>query len=308
MFRCLIVLALLLGYSEAGAQMSGPEGLGYVNEVWLFVARSDASIGVNGAEPLALRGTPDATITGPEAICAGGQGTASVQQVPDATYTWTVSGGSILSGQGTAEIEFDAPGGDVVIDVTVTLAGVSSDGQLTVSVDNTVPAPLSAISGPANICSGEIATYTIDPVLQGVVPEWSVPGDWLIVDGDGTEQVSVLAGAQSGPISVAPVNACGSGVASEMSVAINISPDTAFAGLDLIACEAQITLNAATPTAGVGQPARIFFWTCCLAPKAPMSETCMLMVAACISQGIKPNLATGFTSPMARRRAPVFTR
>ncbi|MCK4660801.1 MAG: hypothetical protein KAV82_14875, partial [Phycisphaerae bacterium] len=64
---------------------------------------------------------PDCTITAEDVVCAETQHTASV---PDAgvgaTYVWTVTGGTLDSGQGTREIIYTAASGaTVTLDVTV---------------------------------------------------------------------------------------------------------------------------------------------------------------------------------------------
>jgi hypothetical protein len=43
-------------------------------------------------------------IMGPTTICAGNTGTYSVTPVPGANYTWIITGGTILSGQGTDQV------------------------------------------------------------------------------------------------------------------------------------------------------------------------------------------------------------
>jgi hypothetical protein len=53
--------------------------------------------------------SPDATITAPTVVTANSTGNiASVKAISGATYTWTITGGVITGGQGTAEITWSA--------------------------------------------------------------------------------------------------------------------------------------------------------------------------------------------------------
>ena len=53
-------------------------------------------------------GDPDCTINTPDSVCRGVAVGASVTPVPGATYTWTITGGTITSGQGTDVITWRA--------------------------------------------------------------------------------------------------------------------------------------------------------------------------------------------------------
>lgn len=55
-------------------------------------------------EPMQCNTNPTITIQGTDTVCADGSYTYWVIAVPGSTYVWTVSGGQILSGQGTASI------------------------------------------------------------------------------------------------------------------------------------------------------------------------------------------------------------
>jgi uncharacterized repeat protein (TIGR01451 family) len=78
---------------------------------------------VSSAAALVVNPLPSASITADSAVCGGSTGNAaSVPSAgPGATYSWTVSGGSITSGAGTSAITYTAgTGGSITINVTVT--------------------------------------------------------------------------------------------------------------------------------------------------------------------------------------------
>lgn len=77
----------------------------------------------------------DCQIAAPSQVCAGEAAVASVSEVgAGAVYTWSVSGGVVLAGQGTSSIEFSATdAGPVTIDVTADLNGCTCGDSLVVS-------------------------------------------------------------------------------------------------------------------------------------------------------------------------------
>lgn len=61
---------------------------------------------------------------------------------------------------------------------------------------------------------GETRWYSVieEP---GVTYTWTVPGDWNILSGQGSDSISVLVGSMSGYVTVTPSNACGDGPSQE---------------------------------------------------------------------------------------------
>ena len=91
---------------------------------------------------LLINDNPTAVITTPGIVCPGATGiSASVPVTPTpATYLWTVNGGNITAGQGSAGILYNAtasPGNDVIeVCVTITEGGCVSAGCAFVDVVN----------------------------------------------------------------------------------------------------------------------------------------------------------------------------
>ncbi len=73
-----------------------------------------------------------------------------------------------------------------------------------------VPTCALEITGPASFCEGEEVVYLASG-CSDVFYLWSVPQDWLIIEGQGKAGLKVIAGSSGGVISVTPCNACGCG-------------------------------------------------------------------------------------------------
>jgi len=156
--------------------------------------------------------TPPVVITEP-AICSGTPSSASTAEVPNATYAWSISGGSITSAQGRA-IEFRPDGGGPVqLRVSVTSAcGTYSSDAVEVTL---APAGISTptITAPAEMCPGTTGSASVAP-MPGYVYRWTVAGDgWKINGREGAvgygASAQLTAGTGQGVVSLTISNACG---------------------------------------------------------------------------------------------------
>ncbi|PYQ63683.1 MAG: hypothetical protein DMF54_16105, partial [Acidobacteria bacterium] len=86
---------------------------------------------------------PSSTITAPSSVCAnsGGHGASVPDAGVGATYTWSITNGSITAGAGTRSITFTAgASGSVALNVTVQHGGCSSMGSVNAPIDTMCPA------------------------------------------------------------------------------------------------------------------------------------------------------------------------
>ncbi|MGY5849907.1 Ig-like domain-containing protein [Salegentibacter sp. F14] len=166
-------------------------------------------------------GTPEATsITqgnGEQSFCPGASGI--LFQVPTDTkidsYSWQVpSGWSITGGDNTNEITVTA--GQLGDDGQITFTGSSNDcGSVTATYEVMVknPAPVitsQVISGETTVCHSDSGiVYSIPEVQYASNYIWSVPGNWVINSGNGTNSITVSAGTDNGDIKVIAENDCG---------------------------------------------------------------------------------------------------
>lgn len=135
--------------------------------------------------------TPTQTeITGPATVCYGTTASYSVTNVAGQTYTWDVTGGTITTGAGTSNISVQWTAiGNQVVSVVIGTTGTNCEVTLNknVSVEDQ-PAP--SITGPALVCTDDIASYSVNPVA-GHTYVWSVSGGGTIQSGINASTMTV---------------------------------------------------------------------------------------------------------------------
>lgn len=183
-----------------------------------------------------------------------GNGNGKGQLKGTFTFNWTVPAGwMIVSGQGTntLTVKPGATGGQVSVATTYSSnsSGNGNNGNgvggykgycnstasdaINVAMNTncgTTPPSCSVtadITGPEEVCAygDEPYVYTT-PAQSGATYTWSVPADWFIDSGDGTNSITVYAGAESGTVTVNVSNSCGTATDSQ--------PVTAFEDCGLI--------------------------------------------------------------------------
>jgi YD repeat-containing protein len=111
---------------------------------------------------------PPASITVSSPMHSFATQQASVPATPGATYDWTVTNGTLVTGQGTSTISFKAAcSGNVSLSVSVTNSCGTTPGTASVSI---TPAP-AIVSGSTSI--GQGSSTSIQVTLPGTGP-WSV--------------------------------------------------------------------------------------------------------------------------------------
>ncbi|MGQ0828457.1 MAG: LamG-like jellyroll fold domain-containing protein [Bacteroidota bacterium] len=196
---------------------------------------------LSSAFPVTVNPLPSAagTISGVASVCEGVTSiTYSVSPVANADaagYVWTVPvGATITSATNTNSITVNyamgAQSGDVTVKGTNSCgSGITSAKAITV---NPYPDAADIIAGQALIttCPTTIGiNYSIPLVTNATSYNWTVPSGATITAGAGTNQITVTygAGAVSGDITITPVNTCGNGIASTLSITVNTLPDIA---------------------------------------------------------------------------------
>ena len=187
----------------------------------------------------------DATITAPEAVCALSTGNAA--SVPDAgagaSYSWTITGGTINSGQGTRSILWTAGNtSPVTLNVTVTpVPGCSATGTQQITVN---PNPAAAAGPDQTLCqtaNGPTA-FTLNGTANNGTPQWSIAGS----TGTATANILTPGSATTG------VNINGFGtVTLRLTVTSNASPGCGTATDDVV-----LTVNP-LPVTTITAPAEV---------------------------------------------------
>lgn len=131
------------------------------------------------------------------------------------------------------------------------------NGQVIITPISGASAP-GMIQGPSTACSGEIVSYSVDPIPDALSYEWTFPPGMVINSGQGTNVVNVTAGSSSGDISVTVTNSCGVSPARKLAFTA-AAVWAANAGPDTLICKGQGTVLTArgggdytwTPSAGL---------------------------------------------------------
>ena len=150
-------------------------------------------------------------------------------------YTWTISsGGTIISGAGTSqiEVEWNSTGSQWVGINYSNLQGCSQLEPLILDVNvEPLPGPAGNITGSSSVCAGANGVaYSIAPVANATSYSWFLPSGATIATGAGTSSITVNFGANavSGDITVNGTNLCGDGPLSPpFPVTVNPLPDAA---------------------------------------------------------------------------------
>lgn len=184
-------------------------------------------------------------LSGDTLACQGSTSTYVVGNPANANgFEWTVSGGTIISGQGndTLQVQWTGAGIQGSVCVRAYNACDTTDQQcLNVTLETAPPSPV--VSGPVLLCAGASATYTINAVAGASAYNWTVPAGATILSGQGSTSILVQWGANGGDICVAPQSGCGAGPASCLTVSIQAIP-IANAGADTLVCGFNAALNA----------------------------------------------------------------
>ncbi len=144
-----------------------------------YVQDATGSTGIRDFETpavITLYASPEPSVTGLATTPANSLVTYSAPAVPGITYSWTVTGGIIQSGQGTNSIVVRwgaGPLGTIVLSETVTLGGCSSSTppfQVTIT---DIPHP--EVAGNNSVCFGSTESYST-PLVSGHTYVWTVTG------------------------------------------------------------------------------------------------------------------------------------
>lgn len=126
------------------------------------------------------------------------------------TYSWTVNGSPAGTDSPTFSIATLADGDVVACAFSATDpcdgSQQSLSAQLTISV-GTSPVLSGTVSGPASLCEGTSAVYTVSSVGNADSYAWSLPIGWT--GSSASNSISAEVGSDGGTVAVVAQNACG---------------------------------------------------------------------------------------------------
>ena len=176
---------------------------------------------------------PAQTITpAAPAVCAGSTGnTASVSTTAGASYSWSITGGTITAGQTLSTVTYTAGAvSPVMLDCVVTAScGVPSAGGQNASV-TVIPLPVtSAITGSGTVAINQLGqTYSVT-LTSGSSYAWTVPSDASITaggTGPNNNQITVNFGSASDNVTVTETSSA-SCVGAPVSLPVTVGPNHA---------------------------------------------------------------------------------
>jgi hypothetical protein len=198
---------------------------------------------------------PIAAIIASPVVCSSS--TANLAGVlyagPGATYTWTISNGTITAGSGTPIIKYTAGStGTVTLAVTVTNSTgcKASSGNKSITIS---AYPVATITASAAACAGSPGnTASVGSGGTGAHYAWSITGG-CITAGSATNSVSYTAGA-SGTVTLAVTvtNASGCSTASTKKLVTIVGAPSAAITASASVCSVSTGNTASVVSAGTG--------------------------------------------------------
>ncbi|MFC5271051.1 ice-binding family protein [Adhaeribacter terreus] len=180
-------------------------------------------------------------------------------------YSWTVpTGWTITAGQGTNSITVTAGSLAGVISLTVS-NDCGTSGPKTLNVNPATGPP--ALPGPitsnnaGDPCVSQVGlVYSVPALVNASTYSWTVPTGWTITAGQGTNSITVSAGANPGVISVFATNGCGNSPVATYIVNPVTAPPVVTGPItgQFVPCIGQTSITYSVPAqSGVGS----YNWT-----------------------------------------------
>ena len=210
------VSGLSYAWSATGGTITGGQGTSSVTVSWTGTGAQTLTVtpsntcgnGTNRQQAITVSTTPSqpSAISGSSTVCSDAMTqNYNVTGVGGVTYTWSTSGGTISSGQGTnaATLNWTGSGSQTLMVIPSNTCGNGTAQTLAVTIKQ-VPTPV--ISGNNGACGSVTETYTI-PATAGHTYLWSVSANGSIVSGQGTNSVTVIWNSGSvGSVTVVETN------------------------------------------------------------------------------------------------------
>ena len=236
------VLGHVYTWQVSNGMVATGQGTPNVNIIWgnsgsgsITLVDSNTTTGCKGSSApfnVVLEVTPDPIVTGNTDVCSNTTHTYSTPSALGHAYDWTISNGTIVSGQGTASISvlWDAAGtGTLQVRDSILATGCRAISDLLIININDLPTPI--VSGSSSVCENTNAVYTT-PSNTGRTYRWSVTGG-SIASGQGTASVIVTWNSPgTGTLSVNDsINASGCNASSTpLNIFINPKPNPSIVG------------------------------------------------------------------------------
>ena len=202
---------------------------------------------------------PTPQITGPTPVCGLTMQSYSLTPIVSGhLYTWSVTGGTIQSGQNASVVQVfwgNSISGSLDLNETINYSGISCSASAVTYpiVLNPWPDAAGNIIGQNSVCKTSTITYSIPSILNAVSYQWLYTGTGITIVNNGNSTISITfsSTATNGTLSVRGVNNCGDGTVSPpLNIAVHNLPEVSFIPcFDLITTSGakKIILRGGTP-------------------------------------------------------------
>ena len=173
--------------------------------------------GTSAIQSVSVNPPPSAAISAPASVCPNSTAGASITSpVGGATYTWSITNGTLQTGQGTSSITFSVTNASPVsISVTASASGCTSNGSASVNVG--VFTPTITPNGSQSFCPGGSVTLTSSAANSY---QWLLNGS-PIASANGQTYAATTAGSYS--VSASNASGC-SGTSATVTVTQSAAP------------------------------------------------------------------------------------
>jgi hypothetical protein len=154
---------------------------------------------------------PSTIIGSAQGVC-GLTRSYSVTNVANVTYLWTVPvGATILSGQGTNAVSIQYSTSFVSGVLSVVASNVCGNSNARTKTIYGKPAKPTAVNGPNLFCVTDTVVFSTNVVFGSSSYHWTVPSGLVILNGNGTNSITVTGNGTNaqGDVCVRTQNTCG---------------------------------------------------------------------------------------------------
>ncbi|MGV3597628.1 MAG: hypothetical protein ACO1PI_07135, partial [Bacteroidota bacterium] len=224
-------------WSVSGGAITSGQSTNSINVFWNSYGTGIISVSVTNAngcdsmvsDSILIVQKPTPSISGFDSSCSNKIYTYTVANVVGNTYSWSISNGTLITGQGTNSVTvfWDTVGTGVITLTQTSAFGCDSTVADTVVILYT-PAPV--ITGPDTACHNSIMRYSV-PAVDNDTYLWSV-SNGTIVAGQGTRRIDVLWGLGTGVVTLTQSSPLGCDSTVSDSVIIIYTPAPVISGPD----------------------------------------------------------------------------
>jgi hypothetical protein len=247
-------------WTVTGGTITGGQNTNSITVDWgsagngtVEVTETISATGCNAVSSLnvIINALPAPVISGADTVCAEDLDVIySTALMAGHSYAWTVTGGTITSGQNTHSItiEWGAAGtGSVGVTETIDATGCLVSATFSVVI-NALPVP--AITGQGSVCEFYTGAGYSTAMVAGNSYTWVVTGG-TITAGQGTDSITVSWGTQGlGLVEVTETTAEGCTDTDELYVSINFQPSPVITGTASVCANSTGHVYSTTHTPG----------------------------------------------------------